>query len=68
MKILNNKKQNELFEKIKELNSLIVKSDIDIKAFDLLADIGCSVLDIKHLYKIENEILEKFKNKGVARK
>ena len=68
MKILNNKKQNELFEKIKELNSLIVKSDIDIKAFDLLADIGCSVLDMKHLYKIENEILEKFKNKGVVRK
>lgn len=68
MKIINNKKQNELFEKIKELNSLIVKSDIDIKAFDLLADIGCSVLDMKHLYKIENEILEKFKNKGVVRK
>ena len=68
MKILNNKKQNELFEKIKELNSLIVKSDIDIKAFDLLADIGCSVLDMKHLYKVQYELNKEFNDKGVARK
>lgn len=32
MKILSNKKQNELFEKIKELDSLIVKTDIDLKS------------------------------------
>ena len=59
MKILSNKKQKELFEKIKELDSIIVKTDIDLKAFELLADIGCSVLDMKYLYKmkeyIENE-------------
>lgn len=57
MKILSNKKQNELFEKIKELGSLIVKTDIDLKAFELLADIGCLVLDMKHLYKMK-EYLE----------
>lgn len=57
MKILSNKKQNELFEKIKELDSIIVKTDIDLKAFELLADIGCLVLDTKHLYKMK-EYLE----------
>ena len=56
MKILSNKKQNELFEKIKELDSLIVKTDIDLKAFELLADIGCLVLDMKHLYKMKEHL------------
>ena len=63
MKILNNKKQNELFEKVKELNSLIVKSNIDIKAFDLLADIGCLVLDMRHLFKLKNELIKELKIK-----
>lgn len=60
MKILTNKKQKEIAEQIKELNSLIVKSNIDLKAYDLLADIGCLVLDMKYLYEIEDEIIEKF--------
>lgn len=56
MKILSNKKQNELFEKIKELDSLIVKTDIDLKAFELLADIGCLVLDMKYLCKMKEHL------------
>lgn len=60
MKILTKEKQKEITKKIKELNSLIVKSNIDLKAYDLLADIGCLVLDMKYLYDIEDEIIEKF--------
>ena len=63
MKILTNKKQNELIRKLKKLNRLIVDSDIDLEAFDLIADIGCSVLDLKHLDKIENEIIQEMLNK-----
>ena len=63
MKILTNKKQNELISKLKKLNRLIVDSDINLEAFDLIADIGCSVLDLKHLDKIENEIIQEMLNK-----
>lgn len=63
MKILTNKKQNELISKLKKLNKLIVDSNINLEAFDLLADIGCSVLDLKHLNRIENEIIEDMFNK-----
>lgn len=58
MKIITNKKQIELMIIIKKLNTMLVKSDIDYKAYDLLADIGCSVLDIKHLSMFET-ILKK---------
>ena len=72
MKILTKGKQKEITRKIKELNLLIVKSNIDLKAYDLLADIGCLVLDMKYLYEIEDEIIEKFlknlKNKGELKK
>ena len=60
MKILTREKQKKITKKIKELNSLIVKSNIDLKAYDLLVDIGCLVLDMKYLYDIEDEIIEKF--------
>ena len=63
MKILTKGKQKEITRKIKELNLLIVKSNIDLKAYDLLADIGCLVLDMKYLYEIEDEIIEKFLKK-----
>ena len=60
MKILTKGKQEKITKKIKELNSLIFKSNIDLKTYDLLADIGCLVLDMKYLYDIEDEIIEKF--------
>lgn len=63
MKLLTKGKQKEITRKIKELNLLIVKSNIDLKAYDLLADIGCLVLDMKYLYEIEDEIIEKFLKK-----
>ena len=72
MKILTKGKQEKITKKIKELNSFIFKSNIDLKAYDLLADIGCLVLDIKYLYDNEDEIIEKFlknvKIKGVVKK
>ena len=63
MKILTNRKQNELISKLKKLNKLIVDANINLEAFDLIADIGCSVLDLKHLNRIENEIIEEMLNK-----
>ena len=69
MKILTKGKQEKITKKIKELNSLIFKSNIDLKAYDLLADIGCLVLDMKYLYDIEDEIIEKFlKNLKIKKK
>lgn len=58
MMILTNKEQIELMVKIKKLNTLIVNSNIDCKAYDLLADIGTSVLDketIERLLKLKEE-------------
>lgn len=56
MKVLNNKEQNELIRKFIELNSLIVNSNIDLKAFELLAHIIFSALDTKHINKVKNEL------------
>lgn len=68
MKILNNKEQNELIRNFIELNSLIVNSNIDLKAFELLAHIIFSVLDMKHIHKVKIELIEELESKGVARK
>lgn len=62
MKILTNKEQIELMVKIKKLNTLLVNSNIDLKAFDLLGDIGTSVLDIKHLSAFEAMLMEELEN------
>ena len=58
MKILSNKEQNKLIEKIMELNSLIAKSNADLKAFDLLGDIMCSALDMRHTNKVKDTLIE----------
>lgn len=60
MKILTNKKQKEIAEQIKELNSLMVKTDIDMKAFELLADISSSILEWKNLCEVANDMIEKY--------
>lgn len=59
MKILTNKKQIELMVAIKKLNIMLVNSNIDWKAYDLLADIGCSVLDMKHLLMLHQILITK---------
>lgn len=58
MKILSNKEQNKLIEKIMELNSLIANSNADLKAFDLLGDIMCSALDMRHTNKVKDTLIE----------
>ena len=60
MKILTKKKQKEIAEQIKELNSLMVKTDIDMKSFELLADISSSVLEWKYLCEVANDMIEKY--------
>ena len=64
MKILNNKEQNKLIEKIMELNSLIANSNVDLEAFDLLGDIMCSALDMRHTIRVKDALIEELKNKG----
>ena len=58
MKILSNKEQNKLIEKIMELNSLIANSNADLKAFDLLGDIMSSALDMRHTNKVKGALIE----------
>ena len=67
MKILNNKEQNKLIKKIIELNSLIVNSNVDLKAFDLLGDIMCSALDMKHTNKVKDTLIEESISKGAKK-
>ena len=58
MKILSNKEQNKLIEKIMELNYLIANSNADLKAFDLLGDIMSSALDMRHTNKVKDALIE----------
>ena len=67
MKILNNKEQNKLIEKIMELNSLIANSNVDLKAFDLLGDIMCSALDMRHTNKVKDALIEELTSKGAKK-
>ena len=67
MKILNNKEQNKLIEKIMELNSLIANSNVDLEAFDLLGDIMCLALDMRHTNKVENALIEELTSKGAEK-
>ena len=67
MKILNNKEQNKLIEKIMELNSLIANSNVDLKAFDLLGDIMCSVLDMRHTNKVKDVLIEELTSEGAKK-
>ena len=64
MKILSNKEQNKLIEKIMELNSLIANSNADLKAFDLLGDIMCSALDMRHTNKVKDALIKELTSKG----
>ena len=64
MKILNNKEQNKLIEKIMELNSFIANSNIDLEAFDLLGDIMSLALDMRHTIRVKDALIEELKNKG----
>ena len=65
MKTLNNKEQNKLIEKIMELNSLIANSNVDLEAFDLLGDIMCSALEMRHTIRVKDALIEELKNKGI---
>ena len=67
MKILNNKEQNKLIEKIMELNSLIANSNVDLEAFDLLGDIMCSALDMRHTNKVKDVLIEELTSKGAKK-
>lgn len=67
MKILNNKEQNKLIEKIMELNSLIANSNVDLKAFDLLGDIMCLALDMRHTNKTKDALIEELTSKGAKK-
>lgn len=67
MKILNNKEQNKLIEKIMDLNSLIANSNADLKVFDLLGDIMCSVLDMRHTNKVKDALIEELASKGTKK-
>ena len=67
MKILNNKEQNKLIEKIMKLNSLIANSNVDLEAFDLLGDIMCSALDMRHTNKVKDALIEELTNKGAKK-
>ena len=67
MKILNNKEQNKLIEKIMELNSLIANSNVDLEAFDLLGDIMGSVLDMRHTNKVKDALIEELTSKGAKK-
>ena len=67
MKILNNKEQNKLIEKIMELNSLIANSNVDLKAFDLLGDIMCSALDMRHTIRVKDALIEESTSKGAKK-
>ena len=67
MKILTKKKQKEIAEQIKELNSLIVNSNIDLEAYDLLADISNSILEFKYLYEIANDVVEEYAKSGIKK-
>ena len=64
MKVLTKKKQKEIAEQIKELNSLIINSNIDLEAYDLLADISNSILELKYLYEIANDVIEEYAKSG----
>ena len=67
MKILNNKEQNKLIEKIMKLNSLIANSNIDLEAFDLLGDIMCLALDMRHTNKVKDALIEELTSKGAKK-
>ena len=67
MKILNNKEQDKLIKKIMELNSLIANSNVDLEAFDLLGDIMCSVLDMRHTNKVKDALIEELTSKGAKK-
>lgn len=67
MKILTREKQKKITKKIKELNLLIVKSNIDLKAYDLLADISNSILEFKYLYEIANDVIEEYAKSGTKK-
>ena len=67
MKILNNKEQNKLIEKIMKLNSLIANSNVDLEAFDLLGDIMCLALDMRHTNKVKDALIEELTNKGAKK-
>ena len=67
MKILTKKKQKQISEQIKELNSLIVNSNIDLEAYDLLADISNSILEFKYLYEIANDVIEEYAKSGTKK-
>lgn len=67
MKILNNKEQNKLIEKIMKLNSLIANSNIDLEAFDLLGDIMCLALDMRHTNKVKDALIEELTSKGTKK-
>ena len=67
MKILNNKEQNKLIEKIMELNSLIANSNVDLEAFDLLGDIMSLALDMRHTNKVKDALIEESTSKGAKK-
>ena len=67
MKILNNKEQNKLIEKIMELNLLIANSNADLEAFDLLGDIMSLALDMRHTNKVEDALIEELTSKGAKK-
>lgn len=67
MKILNNKEQNKLIEKIMKLNSLIANSNVDLEAFDLLGDIMGLALDMRHTNKVKDALIEELTSKGTKK-
>ena len=67
MKILNNKEQNKLIEKIMKLNSLIANSNIDLEAFDLLGDIMSLALDMRHTIRVKDALIEELTSKGAKK-
>ena len=67
MKILNNKEQNKLIEKIMKLNLLIANSNVDLEAFDLLGDIMSLALDMRHTNKVKDALIEESISKGAKK-
>ena len=67
MKILNNKEQNKLIEKIMKLNLLIANSNIDLEAFDLLGDIMGLALDMRHTNKVKDALIKELTSKGTKK-
>ena len=51
-----------------ELNSLIANSNADLKAFDLLGDIMCSALDMRHTNKVKDALIEELVKKEKSKK